>query len=105
MKWILCIALIGCAAEAAPARRGPVVSAVGREVRVCLEGAGFRDGARVHFQREVCRHHAKQVMAQSCSDQETGTGQVVRVLDSNCALVMVSDASDVRVGDGIAVDP
>lgn len=103
-KLLVCVVLVGCAETAAPARSGPLITEVSHEVRVCQDGAAFREGGRVRFQRAICHTHPK-LMTQRCLDLETGVGQVLRVLDDKCALVLVPADSDVRAGDEISVEP
>jgi hypothetical protein len=105
MKWLIPILLIGCAAEVAeaPVVRGPRVTEVQRELRVCVEQGSLSENSRVQFSRNVCTQVNAKLTVTRCHVEAVATAKVVRILDPSCALVAVPVNSTIEPGDVIEV--
>ncbi len=102
MKELIPILLFACAADP-PVVRGPRVTEVSREMRICIEQGTLAENAEVRFTRRVCREMTPKMPAIRCHEEPVLTAHVTRLVDSHCGMVVVPADGNVQPGDGIEV--
>jgi hypothetical protein len=98
-RLLLALALSGCASTL-PAVNAKV--ATGHEAQLCLADGAPRAGQSLRVQRDVCRQDAHAPGRLVCAREQIGSGEVVRALDSRCAVVRI--AANVTIGRGDIIE-
>ena len=96
---VLTMLLTGCA-TAVPQMRGPQVASVGRESRICVDGAAPTQRAEVH--RQVCAYVPPKNLVRQCHDELVADVEVVRATDAHCAAVLTPGDTSIEPGDRLS---